>query len=494
LLKKVGPFKPHPIFLDRREASERIRPRRNGISPDLIALGGQIHDEADLVLGLDFGTSCVKAVIRDHLSGRAFAVPFTSSPESTYLLPSRVWLTNGVYSLDGGVDIREDLKLRLLGCGVPFPVDEFNDSCALLALVIRHCRGWLLDSHASEYRHKRIQWSVNIGLPSRSYEDDSRVRLFRRLAWAAANVACHHVAQVTQELCELYRTQTTNLYQSKGDGIGAQLEFRPEDVDVIPEIAAQIYGLVSVTNWDWRNRPMVMLVDIGAGTVDTAFFSFTRAIAGEPRFAFYATDVQPSGVMNLHRRRIDWLFQAGGDHGSDPAIQDYLRRIRLPTTLSSIPEAVSEYVPGYEIVLRSGALDVDADFYWSRFHRQVAICPQHARINGGIPDVQLSRIPCFLAGGGSRMELYSKVIADVNRLPRNIRLEKLRMTLPGASLVCPGLRESDMDRVSVAFGLSHHGAGGKPLGKLVRSIDIPKGDSSDAHHSWRESYVDKDRC
>jgi hypothetical protein len=491
-LRKIGDFRPHPAFLAGQDANTRLLIRRSGISPDMIEAGQQIQDEADLVLGLDFGTSCIKAVIRDHLASQAFAVPFTNAAESRYLLPSRVWHTEDRYSLDGGIAMERDLKLGLLGCGAESPIDEFNDACAFLAMVIRHCRGWLLDAHAAEYRRKRIHWSINVGLPSRSYEDAALVRLFRRLGWAAANVASYPANVVTRDLCERYRVYARALYQSGDENPTGEGEFGPEDVDVVPEVVAQIFGLVSGANWDWRNRPMMMLVDIGAGTVDTAFFSFTRQSGGEPRFAFYASDVQPNGVMNLHRNRVNWLLEVSGDHRRDPAVQEYLRQIRLPTDLSLIPESVREYLEGYEITTAPGTQDIDAEFYRLQFRSQVVSCPQHARRNGDIPDVQLKRVPCFLAGGGSRIGFYTKIIDDVNALPRNIRLEKFRMTVPRTGLQCPGMRESDMDRLSVAFGLSHHGAGGRPLGQFIRAINIPKRGIAEEKPRWRDNYVDKD--
>ena len=58
----------------------------------------------ELVVGLDFGTSCTKIVLRDpYRRRRAFAVPFDDSAahsSSQYLLPSVLWVDEeGVASL-----------------------------------------------------------------------------------------------------------------------------------------------------------------------------------------------------------------------------------------------------------------------------------------------------------------------------------------------------------------------------------------------------------
>jgi hypothetical protein len=53
-------------------------------------LVGKPDDEREVVLGLDFGTSCVKVVIGDSALGKAFAVPFCKAEGiAKFLLPSR---------------------------------------------------------------------------------------------------------------------------------------------------------------------------------------------------------------------------------------------------------------------------------------------------------------------------------------------------------------------------------------------------------------------
>lgn len=496
-LQRIGPFRPNPLLsTDAAPHAKRLHAVHDGIAGDLLAPRESPNDAADLVIGLDFGTSCVKVVIGDYIAERFYAVPFTESLENPYLLPSRVFRTGGVYSLDGGESAARDLKLGLLGCGAASPVGEFNDACAFLALVIRHSRGWLFSKHMKLFRKKRIKWLLNLGLPARSYEDEQLVRLFRRLAWASANLAALPSSDITGEACDAMRRKSAEAADGQALKSDVPLPFSLADVDVVPEVAAQIHGFVMGTKWDWKHRPMMMIVDVGAGTVDTAFFSYTKMAKGEPRIAVLSNDVQPSGVMNLHRERIAWLLGAAAvSEWETTDLQSYLSAMRMPTDrLSGIPETVGEYVGGCEIALAPGAKSVDEVFYRGRIRPQVSACPQAARSAKAIPDAQLTQVPCFLTGGGSRMGLYRGVVEDVNHNGRNISLQRMTMAFPTQNFICPGLRESDMDRLSVAYGLAHHGAGGKPLGGFIRSIDIPPDGGSDSTPSWRDNYISKDDC
>lgn len=494
-LKKVGEFRPHPLLASdpQATAATRIRPRNAGIAGDLLGAGKQPRDEVDLIIGLDFGTSTVKAVIRDRFRKQSFAVPFTDAIDNPYLLPSRVYQSGGDYSLDSGKQARRDIKLLLLSCESGSPVGEFNDACGFLALVLRHCRGWLLDEHAALYRGVRINWSLNLGLPAASYENLDTVNLFRRLAWAAANLAAQQGAEITYENCEEFRRysrETLPEYLKTGTSRSG-FEFEFENVDVVPEVAAQIFGYVTSSKWDWRDRPMMMLVDIGAGTVDAAFFSYTNFDPRKRRFAFFANDVQPNGAMNLHRERVDWLRRAAAESQVQADVHDYLAAIKFPTDRTApLPESVREYLPGYEVAREPGVEDIDEAFFRKRYYRQVATCCGDAR-RAGIPSIQMVNVPCFVTGGGSRLGIYSRIIEAINGNNTAITLQRLALTRISEDLRCPGLREADFDRLSVAYGLSHNGADGRPLGEYLRKIDVVR-PAEPPTVDWRSNYIDKD--
>ena len=73
------------------------------------------------------------------------------------------------------------------------------------------------------------------------------------------------------------------------------------DVAVVPEIAAQIYGFVVSNSFDKKAANNYLMVDVGAGTVDSSLFHVKPGRGGKWDFEFYTAAVEPLGVTNLHR-------------------------------------------------------------------------------------------------------------------------------------------------------------------------------------------------
>lgn len=464
----TGPFSPNALLqVSPLSEAPRIRNRNDGISSQLTT---DPEGASDLILGLDFGTSSVKAVIRDHLGNIALPVMFTQDAVHPYLLPSRVWQTGETYSLDSGETAVRDLKLALLNSGSASPVAELEDAIAFLALVIRHCRGWLFDNYGGRYGKDMLTWRINLGLPARSYEDEKHVRLFRRLAWAAGNCAADPSPVITRELVGRYRSLSKAVIEGVPENPDA--EFTLKDVDVVPEIAAQVFGFVESSRWNWRDNPMMIMVDVGAGTVDAAFFSVVQNNR-TLRFSFFANEVEQNGAMNLHRARIGWLrgiFNRGGV--VDPALASFLDETEKPTDkLGRLPESVMDYAGGYRIEIPANESNGDDLFIKDKYRPQVFRCIRGAR-RQGVPDVQLQQLPMFICGGGARMEVFHCILEQINSAPVNVTLVEHRLPKP-EELIAENLPASEFDRLSVAYGLSRQGAGGKPLGEYIRSVDIP---------------------
>lgn len=469
LLRK-GAFHPHPL-LDLEEDDE------TGIAA-LARIGNERQmtttpsDATDFVIGLDFGTSTTKVILRDSLRQVAFPVRFREDVEGidSFLLPSTVYRSGSVYSLSGGKHRIRDLKLRLLHAGDDETDETFNDCCAYIALVIRRSRAWLFTAHGREYSKHQIEWRVNLGLAARSYEDEKTELRFRMLAWAAANVAALPSAEITVEAVETFRRQSLIAIRDK---LGIEgIEFTAGQVDVVPEISAQLQGFMRSARWDWINRPVMMLVDIGAGTVDAALFMVGVPAEKPPVLIFFANRVEQNGVINLHRERVQWLDSAAkaGNAGAD--VIDYLGRIRSPTDrLQPVPESVRDYVPGYEV--SCNGLDVDEEFMKERYRRQVAGCISDAKIGKKLSVEQLTQIPILLCGGGSRMRYFARIIDIINATSGwLVSVEKLSMPVP-QELSDNGISPEEFDRLSVAFGLAQVGDSGNSIGDVVRAIHVP---------------------
>jgi hypothetical protein len=220
--------------------------------------------------------------------------------------------------------------------------------------------------------------------------------------------------------------------------------------------------------WDWKNRPIMMLVDVGAGTVDTALFHVNPS---DGKLTFYSSRVEPNGAMNLHRERVCWLIHGVPDAIDFLPVQEYLKSIAQPTgRLQPIPIDVADYLPGYRISKVSA--NVDEKFRLEKYRYQVAGSLNEAKVKKGIGakgSQQLRDVPLLLCGGGSRLPIYSTIAAEINRTPGwNVSVEKTMMPVP-SELKDTGWHLEDFDRISVAYGLSLQ----QSLEKIVRAIDVP---------------------
>ena len=489
-LARVDAFRPHPLFQeDPGDDAGLPALASRGIERQLTT---EPDNETDLIIGLDFGTSATKVVIRDPFAATGVFPARLNGGRlgiDGHLLPSRVFRTGDAYSLTQGTHRITDLKLGLLACKAKSPVTEFNDCCAFLAFVIRRARAWLLSEHKDIYGKHALNWRLNLGLAARSYQDRDTVMLFRRLAWAAANLAADPEAEsITVQKADQYRLESLAVSAGK---VSEGVEFGWADVDAVPEVSAQLQGFMSSARWDWRSRPVMMLVDVGAGTVDSALFHVHVPQDGRGVLTFYSSRVEPNGAMNLHRARVEWLqklMTAGSEHATAAA---YLAAIARPTDrLRPIPESVRDYLPGYEVeVVGKG---IDENFGTGRYRTQVAGSINDAKVGKGITRSQLERVPLLLCGGGSRMQLYSGIGATINRTRGwDVSVEVMRLPVP-QDLVDTGWHADDFDRLSVAYGLSLAGNGETTLGRIVRAIDVP--DVQPYQAPTREgTYISKDQ-
>jgi hypothetical protein len=493
LIRFPDGFKPNPLFdANARRSRERVRPSHDGIAKQLTT---SPSDEADIVLGLDFGTAVVKAVIQDHTSGRAFAVPFTADIGDEYFLPSRLFDAKVGYSLDVGLTQSTDMKLALMECPARLPVQEFDEACAFLALVIRHCRGWFLSRYGALYANHALNWSINLGLPARTYENQSIVKLFRRVGWAAANLAADSkCANICRDALTTYRQLSLMAYgnEFEEEGLG-DFEFLPSDVDVIPEIAAQVYGFVKSASWDHIRQPRFLLVDIGAGTVDSAFFAVRPSDQEGFRFVFYSADVKPLGVLNLHRSRLDWLKAAEiTDRTVRSKVHGYLGSIGCPKgSWSRIPEHVQDYLPDAMFSIPNRAAEVDYSFFFGQLLPQVAGCFVQGKVEQQLHWADLAKTPIFVCGGGSRMQFFRAIPNELNKLMRCAGSVEIQPLPIPPRFVAPGLSDADYDRLSVAYGLSSQGASGRKLGAIVRAADVPPVRQL-KKHDLEDRFVSKD--
>lgn len=440
---------------------------------------GKTDDEREVVLGLDFGTSCVKAVVGDAALGKAFAVPFCKSAGiSGFLLPSRLYQTGRVFSLEAGTQVYRDLKLSLLAS----PSDPVLQQrvVAFMALVIRRARGWLLTEHAAIYRRTGIAWKLAVGLPTAQHHQSPLSELFERLAHVAW-LAAGQPGDVTD-----ISIQALLASELKRDDAPEAAE-----ITVVPEIAAQIYGFVVSNSFDKQAPNLYLMADVGSGTVDSSLFRVKQGKGGRWDFEFYTSVVEPNGVSNLHRHRVNWWDDALTKAGAPQQLVADLEATKLITDQRFVtPESFSDYFSGVEVKLRDSVKSPDDEFFNLRVLAQVqGKTLWRTWKDNLLPQSSLANIPFFMCGGGVRMSYYQQLEARLSSMPGYtwLKAECWVMGVPD-DLVADGVAEDDYDRLSVAYGLSR-----LEVGKIVKALPQPKL-AIPPVNIWRDNYVDKDQC
>lgn len=440
---------------------------------------GKIVDEREVVLGLDFGTSCVKVVIGDAALGKSFAVPFCKSEGiERFLLPSRLYQTGGTFSLNAGSHVYRDLKLSLLAN----PDDSILQQriVAFLALVILRTRGWLLTEHAATYNRTQIVWKLAVGIPSAQHIQTPLSKLFERLGLAAWIVAGAS-ADVSESLIQSVLDQNP-LPGQKNDDV---------EINVVPEIAAQIYGFVASSSFDMKAPNIYLMADVGAGTVDSALFHVKRGKGGRWDFEFFTSVVEPNGVSNLHRHRVNWWNEELMKLNTPQQVLDDLNASKLITDQQILtPESFLDYFDGIQVNFEDPLKTPDESFFNNRVLAQVqGKSFWRTWKDNLLLQTDLTNIPFFMCGGGMRMDFYKALAPRLASIPGCTWLKaECRILGAPADLVAEGIVEEDYDRLSVAYGLSR-----LEVGRIVKAVPQPKLNVPFVD-SWRDNYIDKDQC
>lgn len=443
---------------------------------------GQAGRDRDLVMGLDFGTSSVKLVLGDRGAGKAYAVPFVEATGvNAYLLPSRVFETNGIFSLSQGATVHRDLKLRFLAKSFDGNLQEVL--VGFLGLVIRRCRAWLFREHTDTFANRNLLWKLVLGRAVDRAMNDEVGKVMGRIlvaAWAVAGEA----GVISRNAC------AEALLSIRGK---SQFNSETLEVSVVPELAAQIYGFVMSRQFDAKAKNFYLFVDVGAGTVDVSLFQVKSTDMGTWDFSLFTSVVEPNGVINLHRARLEWWRQEFekrvGDTGG--SLIKKLQDIHNPTEQTlPIPEHYDGYFRGVKAEFFGDAVSPDDHFYLDRLVSQVRgqgiHRPVYSRIVGR---VDVANLPFFLCGGGSRLPLYKNLSNALHRAPEFQWLQAHRRELGVPNdLVAPGLPQADYDRLSVAYGLSFVDVGNFAVAKAMPKMN------QKSQVNWRSRYQDKDQC
>jgi hypothetical protein len=239
--------------------------------------------EVDLMLGVDFGTSCTKVVIGDHgWKGQSYAVPVGSGGNGLdrFLRATQV---------KAGRNPETNLKMRLMEAP---DSPEVRDLVAFyVAGIIRNSLQWFSTDGPRQYAGRTPVWSLNLGFPAKQIEGGSLVQAYREIGEVAARLG-------TSDL-PLNLDAVRSLRDSSEIFSSSRL-IPSERIELYPEIAAQLAGYI---NSPYRAQGNLILIDVGAGTLDVS----TAILHGndeEDVMSFHFCEVGPFGALKLLEARM----------------------------------------------------------------------------------------------------------------------------------------------------------------------------------------------
>lgn len=399
----------------------------------------------DLIIGFDFGTSCSKVVVGDpDWRAQSFAVNFEST--ATEL---RHWL------LPTCLGSERNLKLRLMEA----PQSEsMQDLVALyFAYVIALARTWFTESAPAEYQRRRVQWSLVVGFPEKEFGKSTLSNAYR------------NVASIAVRLAGLEGEVTTHDARRVRDDPEAFPPALPDSrIHFYPEIAAQLAGYI---NSPFRQRGSLLLIDVGAGTMDISTL-IVHGNAEREVVSFHVCEVKPLGALRLLEKRIAALRPITG-------LRLEVNLLDFQDTLRPVPESLPEIASSGDGAAAQ-AFDQASKLFAEDTILAALSClirfraiqrEVHASANF---DPWGPNLRFFLTGGGSRSGFYrhhlasgpleQRLIPHTSWCPEADRRRKLdegfrveRLPVPEKFHNFPDHLSSEFDRLSVAHGLAFGG-------------------------------------
>ncbi|MCX7027237.1 MAG: hypothetical protein NT061_07120 [Spirochaetes bacterium] len=249
----------------------------------------------EIHIGLDFGTSYTKACwyYLDKAQRRLVTWNESWNGESSYFLPSRLWLDSenvlhiAVPQEKQPREIRyfkmavagQYFGQRILPGGLKLLSDPYR---IYAAFYIARCFEWIeqqaVSVEAANLKNRSIVWSCNMGVPI-SYFDSEISQHYQELLTAARHM---QKAITDSEPMEWLDALYQEALQKPLDN-----RFLP-----VPELYAEACGVFS----DFHTpEGYYTLFDVGGGTVDGAVMRFER-VAGEPQVNFLTASVEALGA------------------------------------------------------------------------------------------------------------------------------------------------------------------------------------------------------
>ena len=430
---------------------------------------GSASQERSLVIGFDIGTACSKVVIQDQNIKKAYAIPFDNfgAQNNRYLLPTMVFINkDGKIMLESGESEQRNLKTNFLENpdqevfkekGISKTVLLRDLLAAYIGLALIEVRKWFKKNKRNDYKHINIEWQLNVGLPSLSYNDQKLLRNFKLVALSGWNISLLTDNEVylptVKSAVAIAEKQLEKNTLDEDEG-----QLHPELIGPIPEIIASVLGYV---NSPLRQNGMYMMVDVGASTLDVSTFILHNKDE-ENVYSILWPDIQRLGAFVLHQRRID---------ESALLFQKKIKSLEcLCDGISPLPD-ITQYLPepskdDYECVRQCDLRFLEE---CSRCIRSVIGITKKRR--NPLSEAWSSGLPVFLCGGGSKIELYRSILPHAaNRLAAtDFRGFNIKNLPKPTNLEAYDMPPAEYHRIAVAYGLSFPGF---DIGKIIPPRDI----------------------
>jgi len=411
--------------------ADELRSMQAVLAAGVAASGTDGGDPLYATIGLDFGTSCSKVVVRFpyEAGSPAIAIPapdYCRSGGDPYLWQTVVWVRGDGEFLpwpENGAKALHSLKQGLVA-GRPNEIvaplgggrgaTRLDAATAYLACVIRYVRGWLVSNRPDLVRGRSLSWFVNVGLPAANFNKRDLVVRYRAVCATALMLASGE-EPMTVESVRACATQpeVSKAASSVDDGIAL-------GVSVFPEVAAEVAGFMKSTV---GASGLYLLVDVGAMTLDLCMFRFAQRTAEADRYPLLEADVQHLGADAYH-----WFVDQGRSH------------------------------------------DDFVEACWNATRKVVWTTKRTRDPNATVWRVR-NDLPVFLAGGGAQGEVHRQVVDRLAPwLRENLKNDGTRILTPLApdnlQLPLPG---GDYSRLPVAWGLSLDPT---EIGEIIPSSEI----------------------
>jgi len=269
----------------------------DAFSRNVVLEDADVHNEGELaIIGLDFGTAFTKAVVR--FGGRDYAVEWDQAARlegrDRYLMPTcfsedesgRVVL--GAKTATGW-KTHQGIKMALLQATSPLDSAAVDVAILFVAQAIRHVQRWTRE-HATRASGAKIRWRLHLGLPSA--------------------VAEGPVQSLFLSIGSVGYTMAMASGPLRRSAISAGAAESIPQVAVLPELQAQLNAYHRSKQ---RQDDLHVMIDVGAGTLDCAYFLDHETEARGDVIAVLSCQVERLGAHYLlaalagtEGERCDW--------------------------------------------------------------------------------------------------------------------------------------------------------------------------------------------